>query len=112
MCSRCWMTSSQVGLQASERMEITPYAGGRDILNSTMADALPACCVPESSTARLQMTQCGAKHGAATTVSLKILLHVYRRPITGAVVSSTPGPSWRARPVHNLPQVHDGITAA
>jgi hypothetical protein len=66
MCSRCWMISSQVGLQAGVRRRITPFAEGRDLLHSTVADALPACCVPKSRTARLQMTRCGADHGQLT----------------------------------------------
>jgi hypothetical protein len=69
MYSRCWMTLSQVGLQADARMGVTKCAGGRDMLSSTVAHALPACCVPEASTARLQIRR-GAKHGQLTDLPL------------------------------------------
>ena len=78
MCSRCWMTSSQVGLQAGVCMRIAPYAGDQDMLSSTVAHALPACCVPESSTACLQMTRCLAMHGKVTDISLTCVQETHR----------------------------------
>lgn len=78
MCSRCWTTSSQVGLQTGACMRIILFAGGRDMLRCTVAHALPPAVCREASRSAAQTTQRSAKHGQLTDVPLACAQETHR----------------------------------